>query len=226
MTQVLASGKTAENKYDLRNNNPNKVFPRLDARILAEDFKYFYEVAKGYSQSGNEGSSEAINQFLSTINLTNINSYSKEFTKGLNTLISFANYLEVASNSTANAIILNSTKIQDIISPDNTNYCQQNPLPYNFRDNLTFRFKATLSNTGSVSISIPELSGLNGSTPLISEDGNELVAGDIEINKYYTIVATGSSTTKKFLLIKRPKPASFSIQGLTYLKNPITIGNH
>ena len=188
MTQLLASGKTPANKYDLRNNDPNKTFPRLDARILAEDFQYFFEVVKGYCQSGNEGSSEAINESLSTITALNINSYAQEFTKGLNTLVSFANYLEVDPTSTANSIILNSGKIQDIISPDNANYCQENPLPYNFRDNLTFRFKATLTNTGSVSVSIPNLSGLTGSVSLVSEDGNELVAGDIEINKYYTII--------------------------------------
>jgi hypothetical protein len=226
MTQALASGKTSANKFDLRENNPLKTFNRVDARILAEDFQYFYETVKGYCESGNEGSTEAINQYLSVISVSNVSSYKAEFIKGLNTLISFANYLEVDPTSTADAIKLKSGKIQNFLAPDGENYCKDNSLPYKFVDNLTFRFKASLTNTNAVTIQIPNFSGLSGSTPLVAEDGSQLVAGDIEINKYYTIITTGASTTKKFLLKKEPRSASSTSQGLTYLDNPITIANN
>lgn len=50
--QLLASSKTGSNKYDDRNVDPNKVIPKLDQRILAQNLQNIYEVTQGYSLSG------------------------------------------------------------------------------------------------------------------------------------------------------------------------------
>lgn len=230
MTQILASGKTGSVKYDLLSNDPQKILTRLDVRSLAEDLQFFYNTTQGYCQSGDEGKADAINTALSVINASNLSSFSHKYTQALNTLISFSNFLDTDSATTANSIILKTIKITDEISPDGVNYSQENPLPFAFKNNLTFRFKAKYTNTGAVQIQINNFAGLTGAVSLLNESGGELVAGDIKENKYYTIIANsvvvGEVTTNRFLLKSEVRQASSTSFGLTYLNQPITIANN
>lgn len=235
MTQILASGKSGSEKYDIFNKatgegDIEKTFTRLDARSLAEDFQFFYNVAQGYCQSGDEGKETAKNPALSVINASNLSSFSHKYTQALNTLISFANFLDVDSATTANSIVLKTIKITNEISPDGANHSQENPLPFAFKDNLTFRFKAKYTNTGAVQIQINNLTGLTGAVSLLKESGEQLVAGDIIENRYYTIIANsvvvGEVTTNRFLLKNEVRQASSVSFGLTYLNQPITIANN
>ena len=230
MTNILASGKTGFDKYDLEENDVEKVFTRLDARTLAESLQYLLEATRGWSYTGNEGKDTARNnEALAIMNANNLSSFSSDFLKGLNTIISFANFLDVDPLSTANSIILKQTKIVNVNAPDGANYCKDNVLPFTFVDNLTFRFKAKFTNTNAVQIQISQLAGLSGSVSLLNELGQELVAGDIIENKYYTIMANsvtvGETTTKRFLLKSEVRQASLSSLGLTYLNNPVSLVN-
>ena len=235
MTQILASGKSGSDKYDIFNKSTGegdieKVFTRLDARSLAEDLQFFYNVTQGYCQSGDEGKETAKNPALSVINASNLSSFSHKYTQALNTLIGFANFLDTDSATTANSIVLKAIKITNEISPDGTNHSQENPLPFAFKDNLTFRFKAKYTNTGAVQIQINNLNGLTGAISLLKESGEQLSAGDIMENKYYTIIANsvvvGGVTTNRFLLKNEVRQASSASLGLTYLNQPITIANN
>ena len=230
MTNILASGKTGFDKYDLEENDAEKVFTRLDARTLAESLQYLLEATRGWSYTGNEGKDTARNnEALAIINANNLSSFSSDFHKGLNTMISFANFLDVDPLSTANSIILKQTKIVNVNAPDGANYCKDNVLPFAFVDNLTFRFKAKFTNTNAVQIQISQLPGLSGSVSLLSELGQELVAGDIIENRYYTIMANsvvvGGTITKRFLLRTELREASNVSKGAAYLNNPVPVVN-
>lgn len=230
MTNILASGKTGFDKYDLEENDAEKVFTRLDARTLAESLQYLLEATRGWSYTGNEGKDTARNnEALAIINANNLSSFSSDFHKGLNTIISFANFLDVDPLSTANSIILKQTKIVNVNAPDGANYCKDNVLPFAFVDNLTFRFKARFTNTNAVQIQISQLPGLSGSVSLLNELGQELVAGDIIENKYYTIMANsvvvGGTITKRFLLKTELREASNVSKGVAYLNNPVSLVN-
>lgn len=226
MPQVLASGKTGSNKYDLKATDPNKVFPRLDARQIAQSLQYAYEVAQGFSYSGNEGSSSALDDDLSIITTSNIATYSKDLAQLIQTFVSNNCRLDVDGASTANAITLNAPYITEEDAPDGNNYKKTTPLPFTFEDNLKFSFRATANNTGPTTISIPGLSGLTGSIDLVDEDGNDLVGGEMIANKFYEIVLTGKATTKKAIL-KNSKNSlgNISVNKLNTQPNSATISS-
>jgi hypothetical protein len=227
---ILASGKIGFDKYDLEENDAEKVFTRLDARTLAESLQYLLEATRGWSYTGNEGKDTAINNAaLAVMNVNNLSSFSTDFYQALSTMISFNNFLDVDTSSTANLIKLKEAKIVNVNSPDGSNYCKDNVLPFTFVDNLTFRFKAKFTNTNAVQVQISQLPGLSGSVSLLNELGQELVAGDIIENKYYTIMANsvtvGQITTKRFLLKTESREASNVSKGTAYLNNPVSLVN-
>ena len=208
--QILASGKTAANKYDLRANDPTKTLPRLDVRQIATSNQFALEVTQGFSYSGEEGSSSALDDDLSIIDVTNLETYKDDLAKVIQTLVANNSFLDVDGGSTANSIILQPRKIADIDSPDGNNYAKLAPLPFAFRDNLKFVFRATTTNTAATQFSIPGLTGLSGSIGAVDESGSALVGGEIIAGKFYEIITTGTATTKKVVLKNRSKAASQS----------------
>jgi hypothetical protein len=200
MSQVLPSGKTGANKYDLRTNDPNKVLPRLDVRQIAQNNQRAYQQTQGYSLSGNEGAASAIDGSLSIIDDTTIGNYDDSMAKMIQTYVANASRLIVDGGSTANSLILNPPVISPGNSPNGTDYSEATSLPFAYKEGLRFTFLATLSNTGAVQVQIPGLSGLVGSVDLVDQDGNDLVANDIVVNKYYTIIAKNISGDKFILL--------------------------
>lgn len=200
MSQVLPSGKTGANKYDLRTNDPNKVLPRLDVRQIAQNNQRAYQQTQGYSLSGNEGAASAIDGSLSIIDDTTIGTYDDSMAKMIQTYVANASRLIVDGGSTANSLILNPPVISPGNSPNGTDYSEATSLPFAYKEGLRFTFLATLSNTGAVQVQIPGLSGLVGSVDLVDQDGNDLVANDIVVNKYYTIIAKNISGDKFILL--------------------------
>lgn len=199
--EILPSGKTGADKFDLRSTAPTKVWDRLSARLFAQSMRKFFEVVRGWSYSGNEGSSAAIDDDLSIITTININDYESSFTQGLNTLIAFNNTLIVDGSSTANDIVLVPQKISSDVSPNGTNYSTNCVLPLKYQDNLEFNFIATATNTRATTISIPSLSGLSGAVDLLDESGNSLVGGEIYVGKNVRIKFKTISTVKKAILI-------------------------
>lgn len=227
MPQILASGKTGSNKYDKKSIDANKVFPRLDARQLGESLQYLYEVCQGFSYSGDEGSSEAIASNLSVIDTSNIATYTKDITQAVQTLVSNMSRLEVDGASTANALTLNAPYITEEDAPDGNNYKKQTPLPFKYKDGLSFTFMATATNTGAMTVQIPDLADISGAVDLVDEDGNDLVGGELETNRYYTIIAKTISTVKKFVLkTLNISSATITQKGKVALLNPITISNN
>lgn len=217
MVQILASGKNGTSKYDNKSINPQKVFTRLDARQIAQTSQNALEQTQGYSLSGNEGSPDALNE-LSTIDVNNMDSYDESLSKIIQTFVANNSYLDVDGASTANNIILIPRKISNITAPDSNNYSKFASLPFSYRDNLRFVFRATATNTGAVQISIPSLVGLSGAIDVVDESGTALTAGDISINRFYEIYCTGTSGTKKFILRKVVIPsATNTTQGIVEL---------
>lgn len=199
--EILASGKTGADKFDLRTTAPTKIWDRLSARLFAQSMRKFFEVVRGWSYSGDEGAATAINEDLSIITASNIADYESTFTQGLNTLIGFSNTLAVDGTSTANSIVLVPKKISSDVAPDSVNYSTNNPLPLKYQDDLEFTFVANLPNTGAVTISIPSLSGLSGSIDLLDESGNALVGGELFNGKVVKIKTRTISSVKKAILI-------------------------
>lgn len=202
---LIASGKTGDNKYE--NDSLTKAVPDLDMKILGANLQKLGEVTKGYSISGDEGASEAINEDLSIIDDTNYNStYKSELVQQLNTLIGFSNTLAVDGTSTANAIVLVPKKISSDLAPDGEDYTITNPLPLKYQDGIEFTFEAIADNTDTVTISIPALSGLSGAIDLLDERGNALAKGELYIGKIVKIkLKTISSVKKAILLNDLPK---------------------
>lgn len=199
--EILPSGKTGSDKFEKRTIDPNKVLDRLSMRIIAQSLRKFYEVVRGWSYSGDEGSSTAIDEDLSLITTSNIADYESTFTQGLNTLIAFNNTLEVDGTSTANAIVLVPKKISADVSPNSTDYSTVCPLPLKYQDDLEFTFRATADNTDAVVVSIPALSGLSGDIDLVDESGNALVGGELFNGKIVKIKTRTISSVKKAILI-------------------------
>lgn len=218
MPQILASGKVGSNKYDNRATNPNKVLPRLDMRQIAQSFQRLYEVVKGFSLSGNEGFADALDDDMSIITASNINTYKNDISQAIQTMVSAACILEVDTDSTENALILNAKKISADLAPDGNDYSIEAPLPFSWQEDLTFKFRAIATNTDGVTISIPDLSGLSGSIEVLDENQNALPRESILANKYYTVVAKTVSSVKKFLLIPTPDGKN------VYRKNAIING--
>jgi len=225
--EILPSGKTGTDIFDNRTVNPNKVLDRLSMRIIAQSLRKFYEVVRGWCYSGDEASATAIDEDLSIITASNIADYESTFTQGLNTLIAFNNTLEVDGTSTENAIVLVPKKISSDISPNSTDYSTNCPLPLKYQDELEFTFRAIANNTGSMTISIPSLSGLAGTMDLVDESGNALVGGEITTGKYVKIKLKTISSVKKAILLKSLTTlATTSTSGTTLLPQPITIANN
>lgn len=223
MTDILASGVSAVTKYDNRTENAEKVLPRLDMRLLAVNLQYLLETTRGYSFSGNEGYSQAQNT-LSTITASNYLDYQKSLLQTISTLVSHRNYLDVDPASTANAITLIKSKITTENAPNGQNYARENELPFKFKNNLTFTFKAKDTNTGPVSLSIPALEGFTGSIPLVNQDLTSLSQNDIIQNYIYEI--TADATNSRFILTPHLRKATNLIQGVSFINKPITISNN
>lgn len=218
MSQVLPSGKTGANKYDLRSNDPNKVLPRLDVRQIAQNNQRAYQQTQGYSLSGNEGAASAIDGSLSIIDDTTIGNYDDSMAKMIQTYVANASRLIVDGGSTANSLILNPPVISPGNSPNGTDYSEATSLPFAYKEGLRFTFLATLSNTGAVQVQIPGLSGLVGSVDLVDQDGNNLIQGDIVVNNYYTIIAKNISGDK--FILERP---NFNIENI---KSQLPVGKN
>jgi hypothetical protein len=223
MTDILASGISAITKYDNRTENAEKVLPRLDMRLLAANLQYLLETTRGYSFSGNEGYSQAQNT-LSTITASNYLDYQKSLLQTISTLVSHRNYLDVDPASTANGITLIKSKITTENAPNGQNYARENELPFKFKNNLTFTFKAKDTNTGPVSLSIPALEGFTGSIPLVNQDLTSLSQNDIIQNYIYEI--TADATNNRFILTPHLRKATNLIQGVSFINKQITISNN
>lgn len=225
--QILASGKNSSNKYDLKAIDPNKVLPRVDVRQLAENFQRLLEETQGFSFSGNEGSPEAIVSNLSTISVDNLSSFSDSFAKTIQTYVANASRLDVDAGSSANAIILNKPKIpQNELDPNAVNHNKFASLPFKYKDDLRFTFRAKDDNTAATTISIPDLPGLVGSVELVNEQESALVGGEIKANQYYTVVAKNISATNKFILLEyKGAKATQTLSGVAILPKQITIEN-
>ena len=217
MTNLLASGKTGANKYDLRSNDPNKVLPRLDVRQIAQNNQRALQQTQGYSLSGEEGSASAIDGSLSIIDDANIGTYDDSMAKMIQTYVANASRLVVDGGSTANSLILNPPVISPGNSPNGTDYSEATSLPFAYKEGLRFTFLATLSNTGAVQVQIPGLSGLVGSVDLVDENGNSLIEGDVVVNNYYTIIAKDISGDK--FILERP---NFNIENIKSQLPPVT----
>ena len=204
--QILASGKTGSQRY--ANNDLAKPVPALDMIELGQQTQRALEETQGYSLSNEEGSSASQNDDLSIIAAGDVSDYDSTLAKLIQTYVANNSYLDVDPSSTANNIILTPRKIADITSPDGTNYAKATSLPFNFRDNLKFVFRAAATNTDAVTISIPALAGLSGSIGLLDEQGSALTAGRIVANKYYTAITKTISTVKKLLLVEATLPSS------------------
>jgi len=198
---ILVSGKTGANKYDLLENDPLKVLTRLDARQLAESSQFFAEVTRGWSFAGDEGSSDALVTDLSVIDAASVSTYKEQFTKSLQTLISHQNTLAVDGTTTANAIVLVPKKISSDVAPNAVDYTVNAPLPLKWQEDLTFTFRATLTNTTAATLSIPSLSGLSGTIDIVTEGEAALTGGEIVLGKYITIKLKTISSVKKAVLI-------------------------
>lgn len=222
MTDILASGVSAVTKYDNRTENAEKVLPRLDMRLLAVNLQYLLETTRGYSFSGNEGYSQAQNT-LSTITASNYLDYQKSLLQTISTLVSHRNYLDVDPASTANAITLIKSKITTENAPNGQNYARENELPFKFKNNLTFTFKAKDTNTGPLSLSIPALEGFTGSIPLVNQDLTSLSQNDIIQNYIYEI--TADATNNRFILTPHLRKATNLIQGVSFINNPVQVVN-
>ena len=218
MTNLLASGKTGANKYDLRSNDPNKVLPRLDVRQIAQNNQRALQQTQGYSLSGEEGSASAIDGSLSIIDDANIGTYDDSMAKMIQTYVANASRLVVDGGSTANSLILNPPVISPGNSPNGTDYSEATSLPFAYKEGLRFTFLATLSNTGAVQVQIPGLSGLVGSVDLVDENGNSLIEGDVVVNNYYTIIAKDISGDK--FILERP---NFNIENI---KSQLPVGKN
>jgi hypothetical protein len=197
---LLASGKTGANKYDLKAVDATKILPDLDMRLLAETEQRMMEETLGWSPSGNLGASAAFDADLSIITKGNIADYIKYRAQMIQTYVANNSFLAVNASSTANAITLEPAKISDISSPNGTNYAKTTSLPFAYRDNLSFCFKAKDTNTNAVQIQITGLTGLSGLVDLVDEAGNALPANSIIAGRYYRIFLTGTSGTKKAVL--------------------------
>ena len=196
MADLLASGKTGEQRYE--DNNADKPVPDLDLITLTQNLKSSLQQTRGWSLSNEKGSSESQAPQLSIIDEANVDDYSTALPQMIQTFVSNDSYLDLDPASTANNLILIPRKIGNENSPNGTNYSENTSLPFKYRDNLKFTFRAALNNTGPVQVSIPALSGLSGAIDIVNELGTNSVT--IVQNKFYEIVLTGASGTKEAII--------------------------
>lgn len=197
MTQILASGKTGAQRY--ANNDLAKPVAALDMIQIGQQTQRASEETLGWSYSNEEGSADSQPaSSLKPITAANVGDYDPYLAQIIQTYVANNSYLECSG--TANAISLAPRKIADIASPDTTNYAKATSLPFTFRDNLRFTFRATNTNTAATQITIPALAGLSGSIDVVDEAGANLVGGEIIAGKFYEIITTGTSGTKKLIL--------------------------
>jgi len=216
MADLLASGKTGEQRYE--DNNADKPVPDLDLITLTQNLKSSLQQTRGWSLSNEKGSSESQAPQLSIIDEANVDDYSTALSQMIQTFVSNDSYLDLDPTSTANNLILIPRKIGNENSPNGTNYSENTSLPFKYRDNLKFTFRAALNNTGPLQVSIPALSGLSGAIDVVDELGANSGANAIVANKFYEIVLTGASGTKKAVL-KTPsiQDASTTQKGIAKL---------
>lgn len=195
---LLPSGKTPASKYDLKAVDPTKILPDLDMRILGALFQRAMQETYGYSIAGNLGASSAIDEDLNIVTKANLDDFAPYLAKLIQTYVANNSFLEVDASSTANSIILNPRKISDIVSPNGNNYSSLASLPFAYRDNLSFTFRAKDTSTSTVQIQITGLAGLSGAIDVVDELGSSSVT--IVENRFYQIVLTGTSGTKKAVI--------------------------
>lgn len=217
MTQNLASGKVGSQRY--ANNDALKSCPALDDIQTIQQDQRIAEETQGYSLSTNEGNPDSLNSSLSIINAGNVSNYDQFRAQTIQTYIANNSYLEVDAASTANNIILAPRKIANIVSPDGVNYSKTASLPFAFRDNLKFTFRATLTNTNSTQLQITGLAGMSGAVDIIDEAGVNLIGGEIVAGKFYDIILTGTSGTKKVILKSSAIDATATVKGIQLLKS-------
>lgn len=209
--QILASGKTAANKYDLLENDPTKVLARLDVRQMATSNQFALEATQGFSYSGDEGSESALDDNLSIIDVSNIAAYKKDLSQTIQTFVANDSRLDLDPSSTANSLILTPHTIPTGLAPDGNSYLQAAPLPFKWEDGLTFKFRATSTNTTAVVAQIPSLAGLSGAIGLLSQQNAALVGGEILINNFYTVVTATISSVKKLILVAGGTATNYNV---------------
>ena len=217
MTQNLASGKVGSQRY--ANNDPLKACPALDDIQTIQQDQRIAEETQGYSLSTNEGSADSFNSSLSIITAANVSNYDQFRAQSIQTYVANNSYLEVDAASTANNIILAPRKISNIVSPDGVNYSKTASLPFAFRDNLKFTFRATLNNTNATQIQITGLAGMSGAVDIVDEFGANLSGGEIVAGKFYDIILTGTTGTKKVILKSSVINATSTVKGIQLLKS-------
>lgn len=210
MPQVLASGKTGSQRYE--DLNATKPCPDLDDITLIQNFQNSYEETQGYSLCNNKGNSDSIDTDLDDITLANVSTYNKNLSQLIQTYVANGSYLDVDAASTANNIILLPRKIADIASPNGNNYAKATSLPFTYRDNLRFAFRATANNSSATQFTITGLAGLVGAKDLIDETGSDLVGGEIISGRFYEIVLTGTGGTQKGVLVNAVRSSGNSVQ--------------
>ena len=206
MPQVLASGKVGSQRY--ADNDTTKPCPDLDDIEIIQNYQNAFEETQGYCLSNEKGNSDSQDGDLSIITSTNIADYNKSLSSLIQTYVANGSYLQASNPASVNTIVLSPRKIADIASPNGTNYSKNTSLPFAFRDNLSFTFRATATNTGAVQVSIPDLAGLSGNLDLLDETNSALVGGEIISGRFYKIVCATISTVKKLILIRSTAPVA------------------
>ena len=207
--QILASGKTAENKYELREIDPTKNLSRLDVRQIATSNQFALEATQGFSYSGEEGSLSALDDNLSIIDVGNLEAYKDDLAKVIQTFVANDSRLDVDASTTANSLVLIPRTIASGTAPDGNSYAKESPLPFKWEDGLKFTFTASLSNTGAMTLQIPDLPGLSGAIDIIDELGNAIDPNKVVRGKKYELITTTISSVKKAIL-RSDYPATFS----------------
>ena len=217
---IIPSQKQASDRYDIRDNDPTKIFSRVDARILGAAIQYLCEATKGISLGTDEGSVSGINN-LSVITSANYATYEQEIMQAIQTCVANKNLLTVNASSTANGLILNNRYIDNQTQVSGINAAKLTSFPFRFRNGLEFDFVAIANNTGAVTISIPNFTGVSGSLNVVNQDSNALIAGDIQTGYRYTIIC--DQTNNRFILKNRIVYANATTQGLTYLTTKVNL---
>lgn len=215
---MIPSQKQASDRFDLRDNDPTKIFSRVDARILGAAIQYLCEATKGISLGTDEGSINGIND-LSVITSANYATYEQEIMQAIQTCVANKNLLTVNASSTANGLILNNRYIDNQTQVSGINAAKLTSFPFRFRDGLELDFVAIANNTGAVTISIPNFTGVSGSLNVVNQDFSALIAGDIQTGYRYTIIC--DQTNNRFILKNRIASAFGKASG-----SDITIGTN
>ena len=194
---MIPSGKTASNRFDIADIDPDKTLTRAEMRWLATALQYIFRATEGISYGPDEGSIEGINNF-SLISSTNYNSYKEKILQTIQTLIANKNLLIVDPSSTANALILNTRYIDNQTTFFGINDSVETSLPFRFRDGLELDFVALANNTGAVTISILNFLGANGALNVVKQNLSALTANSIKVGYRYTIIC--DHTNNRFIL--------------------------